>query len=418
MSDAMNELFTAALGVDEPWKVASVRFAPEDDAVHFDLVCDASRLPCPACGATDQPIHDRLERDWQHLHFFQYRALLHAKVPRVRCSQCGKHGDPEVKQAKVPWARERSGFSLLFEAMVVTLAGMSKLPVRQIGALLGVTEGRLWRSLDALVDEAYAEADMSGVKAIGIDEKNVGRGRVVTVVHEAEDKGRVLHVSEGAKAENVAKFKEALQDHGGDPEKVDLATLDMGRAFIAGVQEHLPQADLCFDPFHIIKMANEAVDEVRRAEVKHFPELKRTRYHWLKDASDWTRKELNLHWLRHSGLKTARAWRLKERLRDILAWRRCSNVPVLLLLQGWISWARRCRLPAFKRLGGTLRRHWEGICNMLRYANSNARAESINADVQAAISRARGFRTFRNLRTMVYLLKGGLDLPTSPYARA
>ncbi|EQD64184.1 transposase, IS204/IS1001/IS1096/IS1165 family protein, partial [mine drainage metagenome] len=98
----------------------------------------------------------------------------------------------------------------------------------------------------------------------------------------------------------------------------------------------LPQALPCFDPFHLIKLANKAVDAVRRAEVAQEPALKHTRYHWLKDASDWTRKEIDLHWLRHSGLKTARAWRLKERLRDILAWRRYPQVPVLLLMDGWI----------------------------------------------------------------------------------
>lgn len=127
---------------------------------------------------------------------------------------------------------------------------------------------------------------------------------------------------------------------------------------------------------------------------------------------------ISRHWLRHSGLKTARAWRLKERLRDILAWRRYPQVPVLLLMDGWIRWARRCRLPAFKRLGKTFQTHLEGIRNMLAHANSNAAAESINADIQGAIARARGFRTFRNLRTIVYLLKARLDLPVSPFQQA
>jgi transposase len=109
---------------------------------------------------------------------------------------------------------------------------------------------------------------------------------------------------------------------------------------------------------------------------------------------------------------------MKERLRDILAWRHVPHVPVVTLLEQWIGWARRSRLEPFKRLGATLRTHWDGVCNMLRHANSNARAESINADIQAAIARARGFRTFANLRTIVYLLKARLDLPGSPYARA
>jgi transposase len=261
---------------------------------------------------------------------------------------------------------------------------------------------------------------MSGVDAVGIDEKYVGRGRVVTVVHDGSEAtgGRVLHVSEGRKAENVAAFAQALREHGGDPDNIERCTMDMANSFIAGVRDHLPNAQACFDPFHLVKLANEALDQVRREEVASEPALKHTRYHWLKDASDWTAKEVNLHWLRHSGLKTARAWRLKECLRDILAWRRFEPVPVLLLMDGWISWASRCRLQPFKRLAQTFKTHLEGIRHMLTHANSNASAESINADIQSAISRARGFRTFRNLRTILYLLKGKLTLPCSPYRPA
>lgn len=421
MSDAMTELFTAALGLASPWRVQEVRFEPKAHTIHFDVVCDAKRLPCPRCAALDQPIHDRLPRDWQHLHFFQYRALIHAAVPRVRCAVCGEKGDPEVQQVPVPWARERSGFSLLFEALVVTLAGLSRMPVRRIGALLGVNDARLWRSLGALVDAAYAKAEMAAVTEVGLDEKHIGRGRVVTVVHDATPAtgGRVLHVSEGCKAENVGFFAEALAAHGGDPEAIAYCSMDMARGYIAGVKEHLPRALPCFDPFHLIKLANEALEKVRREEVKREPALKRTRYHWLKDAADWTRDEVvNLHWLRQSGLQTARAWRLKERLRDILAWRHVQRVPVALLMDAWIRWARRSRLAPFKRLGQTFRAHIDGIRNMLARGNSNARAESINADVQSAIARARGFRTFRNLRTIVYLLKGKLDLPASPFQPA
>lgn len=417
MPDAMTELFTAALGLGTPWQVEKVRFEPDAHEIHFDVICAAKRLPCPRCAAPEQPIHDRLQRDWQHLHFFQYRALIHAAVPRVRCSACGTKGDTEVQQVTVPWARERSGFTLLFEAMVVTLAGMSRMSVRQVGALLGVNDARLWRSLAALVDTAYAKTDMSDVKAVGVDEKHIGRDRVVTVVHEGSGplRGRVLHVSEGCKGENVGKFAEALREHGGDPVVIERCTMDMAKSYIAGVRDHLPNAQACFDPFHIIKLANEALEIVRRAEVATEPALKRTRYHWLKDSSNWTRKEINLHWLRHKGLKTARAWRLKERLRDILAWRHHRHVPVVMLMDQWISWARRSRLPAFKRLGATFKAHIEGIRNTLAHANSNGMAESINADIMSAIARARGFRTFRNLRTIVYLLKGKLDLPTSPY---
>lgn len=94
----------------------------------------------------------------------------------------------------MPWARERSGFTLLFEALVVTRVRMSGMPVRQVGALLGVTSPRLWRSLRALVDQAHAQVEMKAVAAVGVDEKYVGRLGTITVVHEARARGfRTFH---------------------------------------------------------------------------------------------------------------------------------------------------------------------------------------------------------------------------------
>lgn len=413
MSNGMNELFTAALGLSSPWQVSEVRFEQAAHEIHFDVRCDARRLPCPRCGAADQPIHDRQARVWQHLHFFQFRAFVHAEVPRVRCAVCGERGEPEVHQVAVPWARARSGFTLLMEALVVTLVRMSGMPVRQVAALLGVTDQRLWRSLEALVDAARETVSMAAVTAIGIDEKHVGRIGVVSVVHDAGS-GAVLHVSRGAKAANLNAFVADLTAHGGSPERIETVTLDMARAYIAGVASHLPNAATCLDPFHLVQLANEAMDQVRRHEVAERPELKGTRYHWLKDASDWTRAELDLHWLRMTRCQTTRAWQMKEAFRELLRLRRQPNAPVILLLDRWISWARRSRLAPFKRLAKTFAHHRAGIERMLAGAHSNARAESINAAIQAQISRARGFRTFAKLRTIVYLTLGGLRLPNCP----
>ncbi|NYT26423.1 transposase, partial [Alcaligenaceae bacterium] len=156
----------------------------------------------------------------------------------------------------------------------------------------------------------------------------------------------------------------------------------------------MPQAKLCFDRFHLIKLANAAVDAVRRSEVKTEPDLRGTRWATLKDARDWTVPQINdMHWLQRSRLKTARAWRLKEALRDIVE--QAARVPeqAQTMVTGWISWARRSRLEPFKRLGATLKTHLAGIVQSFTLGLSNGTAESINAQVAAAIVRARGFRT-------------------------
>lgn len=404
-------LFTAALGLQPPWEVVEVRFTPEQGEIHFDVACTAKRLPCPACHAIDQPVHDRKSRSWQHLHFFQYRAFIHAYLPRVACGSCGK-----TSQVVVPWARPGSGFTLLFEAMAVALA--KSMPLAQAAQMLGVSDGRLWRALTRLVGEAVAKQSFAEVTRIGVDEKHVGRQGYVSIFHDAGPERRVLFGTRGRDARVFDRFATDFQDHAGQPAAIEAVSMDLSKAYQAGAARHLPDAQLCFDRFHLIKLANEALEQVRREEVKTEPDLKGTRWGTLKDARHWNRQQINdMHWLSRSKLKTARAWRLKEALRTVMI-EAGSGADPEPLLRRWISWARRSRLTPFKRLGATIRDHLPGIVNSFRLGLSNGTAESINSKIQAAIARARGFRTFDHLMAIIYLIAGKLThLPAPPYAR-
>ena len=125
-SPSEHSLFTAALGLTPPWGVVSVDFDAKAKRVDLEVdVAGGARFACPACGAAEQPVHDSRQRTWQHLHFFEHRAYIHAPVPRVRCGECGK-----TTQVAVPWARPGSGFTELFEAMVVTLC--AQMPVQAV----------------------------------------------------------------------------------------------------------------------------------------------------------------------------------------------------------------------------------------------------------------------------------------------
>lgn len=404
-------LFTAALGLQPPWEVVDVRFMPEQGEIHFDVACTAKRLPCPGCGTLEQPIHDRKSRSWQHLHFFQYLAFIHAAVPRVACSGCGK-----TTQVAVPWARPGSGFTLLFEALALTLA--KAMPVAQVAQMLGVSDGRLWRALTRLIDEARTQQSHARVTRIGVDEKHVGRLGFVSLFHDAGPARRVLFGCPDRKAAVFKEFVADLRAHQGDPTAIEAVSMDLSKAYQAGARQELPSAQPCFDRFHLVKLGNEALDQVRRAEVKREPALKGTRWGTLKAPGDWTREQINdMHWLNHSNLQTARAWRLKEALRSVISEAGAGADPEPLFKR-WISWARRCRLPPFKRLGATIRDHLPGIISSFKLGLSNGTAESINSKVQAAIARARGFRTHHHLMAIIYLTAGKLThLPAPPYDR-
>lgn len=119
MSVGVEALFTSALGLQLPWVVDDVKLDTSKRRIDFEIGCRGGVLACPACGAGDQPVHDRLRRSWRHLDFFQFEAWLHCDVPRIACGGCGK-----TTQASVPWARPGSGFTAALAGIGVTGIGV------------------------------------------------------------------------------------------------------------------------------------------------------------------------------------------------------------------------------------------------------------------------------------------------------
>lgn len=405
----MKQLFTQALGLTSPWSVTSVDFSPTEGRIDFVVACEARRLACPHCEAQDQPIHDRLPRTWRHLNFFQYKAYIRADMPRVGCGQCGK-----TQQVEAPWTRPGSGFTTVMEAFVVALC--REMPMAAVARLLGVSGDRIGRILDHHVSKARARESYAGVTQLGVDERSARKGqRYITLFHDAGER-RVLFGVPGRKADTFAAFAEDFATHGGDMKAIETVSMDMSKAYQAGARKHCPNARVCFDPYHVVALAHEAMDRVRRAEVKSEPELKHSRWALLKDAGKWNAKQITkMHYLQRSTLKTVRAWRLKDALRAVFRTATSAD-EAEAELNAWISWARRSRLPPFKRLGKTLRDHLDGILEHFRTGLSNGFVEAMNGLIRAAIVRARGYGTDRRLITMAYLIGGKLKhLPANPW---
>jgi transposase len=428
MGVQIESLFTAALGLQAPWVVEKVDFDTARRRIDFEVGCTAKRLACPSCGAADQLIHDRNRRSWRHLDFFQFEAWLHADVPRVGCTVCGK-----TTQIAVPWAREGSGFTLLFEALALTMC--QGLPVRQAAQMLRVRDKQLWRRIEHYVREARAKQDMSSVQLVGIDETSLKRGQdYITVAHDLDEK-RLLFAVHGRDHDAVEKFAVDLQEHGGHRTAIAHACIDMSAAYAKGIATSLPRAQISYDRYHVVALANKAMDEVRTAEWKdesqrvrdELGELdarERRSILWAlrRNPSGWSDKQLNaMHWLRRANLKTARAWRLKMGLREVFAHARSHNDAndAATDLKRWISWARRSRLDSFKRLGATLREHFHGVVRGMLDHRSNAFVEAMNGLLQQAKRAARGFRTATHFIAIAYLRLGKLThLPASPFVPA
>jgi transposase len=401
-------LFSIALGITPPWEVEGIEFSKE--AKRLDIKIGFQRgatFACPVCGAP-APAYDTTEKTWRHLNFFQYEAYLTARAPRVKCPNTGCG----IKQVQVPWARAGSGFTLLFEALVMAL--VREMPVKAAAALLGEHDTRIWRVLEYYVARARAQADYSEVKRVGIDETSARRGQDYISLFFDLDQRRLLFGTEGKNNETVKAFSEDLVAHKGAPENVTAACIDMSKAFIKGVTEALPNAEITFDPFHLVQLMNDALGKVRAEEARLFPELLHgSRYAFLKNPENLTEKQDEiLTKLSHYRLKTARTYLLKLALQDVYL--ASTREDAEALLKRWHSWAIRSQIEQVKKVARTVKDHWNGILAWFESKLSNGFLEAINGLIQAAKRRARGYRSTKNLINMAYLIAGKLDfrLPT------
>jgi transposase len=394
------KLLQLGLGLTPPWTVCRADFDP--DARRLDIEIDfapGSRFAFPA--------YDTERKTWRHLNFFQNQTYLNARVPRVRCDACG------IKTIAVPWARLDSGFTLLFEALVRTM--VSAMPVKAVARMVGEHDTRLWRVIHHYVDQARARTDASDVTEVAIDETAARRGHDYISLFVDIDQARVLFATEGKDASTVAAFADDLTAHGGDPEAVEEVCIDMSPAFIKGVTESLPKAAITSDNFHAVKIprsrpgTNDAVDQVRRAEQKGQGLLRGTRYIWLRNPANLSdRQRATLENLSTHHLKTAPAYQIRLAFREL--YEQDTPEQAAGFLKRWYFRATHSRLPPIIDAAHTVKRHWDGILRWFNNKIANGLIEGINSLVQAAKAKARGYRSIRNLKAIVYLIAGKLDL--------
>lgn len=409
------DIFSAGLGLTEPWYVSDVQLIPAEEShelelhisvnfkrgASFNILDDDGNVLCDADG---QPLElkatDTVERTWRHLNFFQYKTFLHARVPKV-------HWNGKCPQVSVPWARKHSGFTLLFEAMVLEYA--KHMTVSVLARLVNENDKRLWTIIKHYVEAALALVDMTGVEMLGMDETSMKGHNYITLVADLKTHN-VLFVTEGKDASTIDAFVKDFKAHGGDPDKINIITCDMSLGFEKGVKACFKNAETIIDKFHVIKHANEAVDKVRKEEAKTNAILKKTKYLWLKNASSLTEHQRRkMESLSSERLKTGRAYSMRVTIQDI--YETCSDrTSAEKKLKKLYYWLTHSRLEPMKKFALTLKNHWSEILNYFDNRYTNAVLEGINSVVQNIKTRARGFRNTEYLATMIYLVCGELPI--------
>jgi transposase len=414
--------------------IESVDFDPEaEEIVATVRQRRNTRRRCGVCGRHSAG-YDRGRstgpRRWRSLDMGTVQVFIEAEASRVRCRT---HG---VVASEVPWARHGSRFTRGFEDTIGWLAtATSKTAVTEL-MRIG------WRTVGGIVERIQVEIDgqvdrLAGLKRIGIDEISYKRGHKYLTIVVDHDSGRLLWAAVGRDEATVTRFFELLGEE--RCAEITHVSADSARWITNADTAKCPQAVQCADPFHVVAWATDALDELRRdtwndarklarkepkrkrgrppADAPPRPGndlvkgLKGARYALLKNPENLTdNQRAKLAWVAKTDPRLHRGYLLKEALRFCFKVKGQAGKDAL---DRWLSWAQRCRIDAFVKLGQKIRRHRAAINATLDHGLSNALIESTNTKIRVLTRMAYGFKTPEALIALALLSLGGYrpDLP-------
>lgn len=387
-------------------RVTGVDMRTDALVVFVDVESTRKTKVCGRCGRRSRAgTYDSKVRLWRHLDLAAWEVYLRARQSRFRCRHC----EAIVTEA-VPWAEPGSAFSRAFEDLVGFFAQQTNQTVVSramhiawptVGNIVGRTVARHGKPLSE-----------RRLVRIGIDEISYRRHHKYLSLVADHETGDIVWGGDGRSGATLDGFLDALGDEG--RRSIELISMDMCGAYIAKMRERLPDATIVFDPFHVVKLANTAVDEVRRAQVRALKgkdearAVKKTRWVLLKAPENLDDPETEkLAVLARANQPLFRAYLLKEALRSVYG---NPADKAEKRLRGWLAWAARSRLPAFVKLGRTVRQYRDGILAAIRHGLSNGRLEGLNNKVRIISHRAYGFHSAKALLALVYLCCSGIEL--------
>jgi transposase len=403
----MEDLFKMALGIEDPWYVDSVDFEEVKKILTIKLDFKKGSkffYEDKAAGISGTfPVHDTIVKRWRHLNFFQHECYLEARVPRIIT------GEGNVRLTEVPWAGKLNGFTLLFEALILQFARC--MPPNQLKKIIGVSNHKIWKIIEEYVDEMRELQDMSEVKEVGIDETSARKRHDYITLFVDLEKRSVVHIEEGKGTETVKGFADRLEEKNCEKSQIKRVCSDMSPAFISGVKENFPEASITFDRFHVMKIINEAVDNVRKWEKSNNPQLKNMRYLLLQNRKDLSASDLRkIEELEMSSmhLNTVKAYHMREAFQ--MCYQAESAEVFELIIKKWCDWVKESEIFNMVKVAKTIERHLNGIVMWYQTRITNGILEGFNSLIQAAKAKARGYSTKKNLINIAYLLLGKLDL--------
>jgi len=397
---AVDESFFAeVLGIKRPWNVGSVELNADGSEAHVYVnTARGSMFTCPVCGK-ECKVHDFYERTWRDLDLGRAKTTVHARIPRTECPE---HG---VKQISVEWAREYSRQTLNFERKCMEM--MKEMPLNAVSRIMRISDDALWNILTSYVNAAMEKVDMSKVTKLGVDETSCRRGHDYIALFVDMDSHHVLFAVPGRGSDTVGEFAKWLESHGGSVANITDISCDMSSAFISGINENFPGAKITLDRFHVMHLATDAVDEVRKDVQASKKVSLKIRYQLLTRKERLSEEDsMRLNAVLKENMLIGSAYIIKEMLGDLYLLD--SEEHGRMHLTRWVSLASKGVHKAIKRLAATVSKHFERILRWFASRLSNGVLEGINSVIQAVKRMARGYKVHENMITMLYLRGAGV----------
>ena len=350
------------------------------------------KVVCSGCGRRVSEIREVYEREVRDLACFEYQTTVVLELYRVRCPRCG------VKAEKVEQLPSKAPFSKRFEEAVGQACESAA--ARQVARRLGLASSTV-RAIDLRYLERWAAGRRKpALRQMGVDEIYLGKKqKFMTVVSNLETV-EPLWMGAERKQETLDEFFRT-QLSGRQRRGIEAVCLDMWKPYRLSLEQWAPQARRVYDKFHVLQHAQQAVDEVRRAEFFRQGGRKRELVkgkRWLL-LSRWVNLEpgqkRQLHQLFNLNRRVMKAYLLKESLDRLWSYR--YEGAMLKYLQSWIDQLRWQRLKPFEKLAGMLLDHLEGILNYCRTKVPLGVVEAVNGNIKSLLRRGRGYKNLRYL---------------------
>jgi transposase len=374
------------------WKVREVESIPESDEVdiYVEYIGTAK-------------VHDVAPpRRWRHLDIMQYKTFINASLPRLKMS------DGSVKTVAPPWADKHERHSFLFEIAVIETLLASKNQTQTM-KLLRCSFDVVNRILHKAAERGLARRNEAEViEEIGIDEKSFKKGHSYASILTDTKGERVLEVEEHrTKQACRALLEKGLTEK--QRAQVKRISMDMWEWFRVSAEEKLPQAAIVHDKFHLIKYLNEAIDKVRRREVKEHEELKKSRYALLKNEANLSEKQrIKFEEIRAGNYEVSKAWQAREDFKASFS--NATPEESGEIFENWEQSVKESGLSEVLKVAEMFRNHLQGVLNAMTGTTSNAIAERLNGKIQLLKAVGRGYRKFANFRSAILFFYGKLDL--------